>query len=372
MNTIVPALILLLLFNTCSMVVGKRRAREINKIGSRRNRLPQDILVEELLRNYNPHQPPRRDRPTEVRLGIYVISFNSINEQSMEYSLNMYLRMSWQDPRLMYTPQNDILPQIMLQSSISRPWDKLWTPDIFFRNEKRSVFHSVMKHNRLMKLNATGHIWYATKLSSTLSCPMKLHTYPMDTQYCSILFESFAYTMDTIYYGWEAAPAQIDPSVELPQHTIAETLLYDCSQNYSAGAFPCLEIRFVLKRNIGYYLMQVYLPSGLTVILSWVSFWIPIDKVAERLSVGLVIILTMTTWSSGIQDSLPRVSYIKSIDVWMSMCLTFVFASVVEVGLVSAISRKTMDSSTQPHDKITNTVCFYTAWLTFYINMNCC
>ena len=62
-----------------------------------------------------------------------------------------------------------------------------------------------------------------------------------------------------------------------------------------------LEVWFILERELGYYVMQVYLPSGLTVVLSWVAFWIPIDKVAECLSVGLVIILTMTTWSSGIQ-----------------------------------------------------------------------
>ena len=97
-------------------------------------------------------------------------------------------------------------------------------------------------------------------------------------------------------------------------------------------------------------------------VLSWVAFWIHIDKVAERLSVGLVIILTMTTWSSGIQGSLPRVLYIKSIDVWMSTCLTFVFASLVEVGIVSAILRKVKPTSSNPqHDqKIAKTVCFYT------------
>jgi len=39
-----------------------------------------------------------------------------------------------------------------------------------------------------------------------------------------------------------------------------------------AGAFPCLEILFVMRRDIGYFLIQVYVPSILIVILSWVSF----------------------------------------------------------------------------------------------------
>ncbi len=41
--------------------------------------------------------------------------------------------------------------------------------------------------------------------------------------------------MDTIYFGWVSSPAQIDPVVELPQFTIMDMILLDCSQNYTAG-----------------------------------------------------------------------------------------------------------------------------------------
>jgi len=37
------------------------------------------------------------------------------------------------------------------------------------------------------------------------------------------------------------------------------------------GEFPCLKILFVLRRDIGYFLIQVYIPSILIVILSWGS-----------------------------------------------------------------------------------------------------
>ena len=39
----------------------------------------------------------------------------------------------------------------------------VWVPDTFFRNEKRATFHEVTVSNQLMRLNATGHIWYVTK-----------------------------------------------------------------------------------------------------------------------------------------------------------------------------------------------------------------
>jgi hypothetical protein len=47
-----------------------------------------------------------------------------------------------------------------------------------------------------------------------------------------------------------------------------------------------LHIEFVLKREIGYYLLQIYLPCYLIVIISWVSFWINKDASPARVSLG--------------------------------------------------------------------------------------
>ena len=39
----------------------------------------------------------------------------------------------------------------------------------------------------------------------------------------------------------------------------------------ASGAYPCLQFKFKMRRDIGYFLIQVYVPSILIVILSWVS-----------------------------------------------------------------------------------------------------
>lgn len=107
-----------------------------------------------------------------------------------------------------------------------------------------------------------------------------------------------------------------------------------------AGQFSGLQVRFHLRRDIGFYMIQTYVPSVLVVILSWVSFWISTDAVPARISLGVLTVLTMTTQSTGIASSLPRVSYVKAIDVWMSTCLVFVFTALVEFAVVNVMSRK--------------------------------
>lgn len=90
-----------------------------------------------------------------------------------------------------------------------------------------------------------------------------------------------------------------------------------------------------LDRLYDYYLLQIYVPSILIVILSWVSFWISVDATPARISLGLLTVLAMTTQSSG----LPKVSYFKAIDVWMVSCLCFVFAALIEFAYVNVLSR---------------------------------
>ena len=62
-------------------------------------------------------------------------------------------------------------------------------------------------------------------------------------------------------------------------------------------------------------MIQMYIPSGLVVMLSWLSFWLQVDAVPARVTLGILTVLTMTTQLSLASASQARVSYMKAIDV---------------------------------------------------------
>ena len=78
-----------------------------------------------------------------------------------DYSVSMYLRQSWKDPRLKFDPLDGGKTD-KIRMGEDR-WNEIWTPDTFFRNEKRASFHEITVPNRLLTLNATGYLWYVTK-----------------------------------------------------------------------------------------------------------------------------------------------------------------------------------------------------------------
>jgi len=64
--------------------------------------------------------------------------------------------------------------------------------------------------------------------------------------------------------------------------------------------------------------------------------------------IGLLTVLTSSTQSTGINTTLPRVNYVKAIDVWMSACLVFVFAALVEYAMVNVYARRRLAQQLGP------------------------
>uniref|UniRef100_A0A4W6F8V0 Glycine receptor, alpha 4b n=1 Tax=Lates calcarifer TaxID=8187 RepID=A0A4W6F8V0_LATCA len=282
-------------------------------------------------------RPNFKGPPVNVTCNIFINSFGSITETTMDYRLNVFLRQQWNDPRLAYKEYPD--DSLDLDPSML---DSIWKPDLFFANEKGANFHEVTTDNKLLRIFQNGNVLYSIRLTLTLSCPMDLKNFPMDSQTCIMQLESFGYTMNDLIFEWlDVGAVQVADDLTLPQFVLKEEKgLGYCTKHYNTGKFTCIEVKFYLERQMGYYLIQMYIPSLLTVILSWVSFWINMDAAPARVGLGITTVLTMTTQSSGSRASLPKVSYVKAIDIWMAVCLLFVFAALLEYAAVNFVSRQ--------------------------------
>ncbi|CAO1390459.1 unnamed protein product [Diamesa serratosioi] len=288
--------------------------------------------------------------PLHVGMDLTIASFDAISEVNMDYTITMYLNQYWTDERLAFNSfslltdnsdtdseyvnddEDDAKDMITLSGDFA---EKIWVPDTFFANDKNSFLHDVTERNKLVRLAGDGSVTYGMRFTTTLACMMDLHYYPLDSQNCTVEIESYGYTVSDVLMYWRNTPIRGVEEAELPQFTIIGYETNDRKEKLATGVYQRLSLSFKLQRNIGYFIFQTYLPSILIVMLSWVSFWINHEATSARVALGITTVLTMTTISTGVRSSLPRISYVKAIDIYLVMSFIFVFAALLEYAAVN-------------------------------------
>ena len=114
---------------------------------------------------------------------------------------------------------------------------------------------------------------------------------------------------------------------------------YDPKKNiYGKGNdFAFVTLMFHLTRLLNFHITSTYIPSILLVSLGYTSLFIPADAVPGRVAMGMLSFLALTTMNNSVKSSLPKVSYMTYMDIWVAVCLLFVFftnlVSICEMAL---------------------------------------
>jgi len=295
------------------------------------------MIIDSLLKNYDRRALPtnRMGKPTEVSCEMFIRSFGSISEKTMDYQVDLYLRQHWFDPRLNHSEIKQVLdlndPKLV---------QAIWKPEVYFPNAKSAEFQYVTVPNLLLSIKPFGRILYMLRLKLTFSCMMELNKYPLDSQTCTMEIASFSKTTRELLLKWSDEPVKLSTEVKMPQFVVEDVIAEACDESSVMGNYSCLAAKFHLDRSIGFHLVQSYIPTILIVIVSWVSFWMDVEHVPGRVALGVTTLLTISSKSAGLSSETPQVSYVKALDIWMGACTAFVFSALIEFTIVNYIWRR--------------------------------
>ncbi|XP_068703425.1 gamma-aminobutyric acid receptor subunit beta-3-like [Montipora foliosa] len=296
-------------------------------------------LLETLLKDYDRRiRPGVKGTPGQIRVDMYVTNIWAMEEVKMEFTIDIYLRQYWRDERLAFAHLTSD-PILTLSSNINK---QIWIPSTYFLNTKRAYMHDVTTENYLLQIRPNGSIFYSVRLTISTSCKLNLRKFPHDTQRCTLALESYGYQTTDVWYAWNTRDDNtsaifVNKEVELPQFELAGVDKTSEINQYNIGNHSSLVATFKMRRRIGYFLIDTYIPSTIIVIISWISFWINPETAPARVALGITTVLTMTTLISSARASLPKVSYVKAIDWYLLLCLIFVFGSILEYTFVAFI-----------------------------------
>ncbi|KAF2367679.1 Neurotransmitter-gated ion-channel [Trinorchestia longiramus] len=285
-------------------------------------------ILESLLRNYNNKIRPgyTEGKLTTIKLNMLIRSMGPITEKDMKYSMDCYLRQEWHDERLTFKgPLAELTLNIKMLEA-------LWKPDTFFHNGLGSYVHMITRPNKLFRITQDGSILYSMRLTIKAKCPMELRNFPMDKQSCPLIISSYAYPEREVKYQWDKKLVSFESGMAFSQFDLLNTKCTNYSTGWRTGQanYSVLQVNFNLQRHTGYFLIQVYVPCFLIVVLSWVSFWLNREATSDRVGLGITTVLTLSTISLDSRTDLPKVHYATALDWFILMSFGSCMATLLQ------------------------------------------
>ncbi|XP_065364609.1 pH-sensitive chloride channel 2-like [Calliphora vicina] len=288
------------------------------------------------------------EAPVDVHVRVYIYVLQNLDSSDLQFKMHGLIQMRYNDPRLAFSKYAPSRTQSILGESSLR--GLIWVPHIFLANEHDSSVLGTNEKDILTAISPNGTVIISSRVQATLYCWMKLQKFPFDEQFCPTVLESWMYNSSELVLHWEQnEPVAFDPKMHLTEYALQnvwknETTinadLDDLRHGAFAGNYSSLSFTVHLTREVGYYVMDYFLPSIMIVAISWVSFWLQADQTPARTTLGCTTMLSFITLASSQENNLPKVSYIKISEVWFLGCTCFIFGSLVEFAFVNTIWRR--------------------------------
>ena len=282
------------------------------------------------------------DNITRIDIQLAIQEVLRINDKDYSISFSTYFNVYWHERRIRLRPDfgKEQLEAGTKPTDVSVPTNlefvkDLWVPNILIYNLKSYRVIDVLNQLAGLWITPSKQILYSQATHITFICPMRFDKFPLDKQTCKFTLGSYSYndakmvfkTMDAGYSAPKVSNSiALDYAITITKLKPEDTVLdYGNLGNYSLAGFE-----MVLHRYVSTYIITYYLPSGLFVIVSWISFLIPMDVIPGRMALLVTLFLVLVNIFNSVTTNTPKAEGLTAIEAWMLACILFVFGALIE------------------------------------------
>jgi hypothetical protein len=259
--------------------------------------------------------PPGAQR---VEVGMYPITFYSLNEETNTYYADTYMWFIWKgdkDPTETMELVNAVEEWSMVRKNLNNPPVKL--PD----------------GRRLQLVHVEGRFFQ----------PFALGRFPFDEHHLTIQLEDTTYTSRDLVYVVDEKHSGYDELLKIPGWNIGgwkmeglqrtyPTNFGDPAVGHDESHFAHLRYELTISRPLSYFGWRLFLPLVITMILTWSALLIHPEKVEPRTALPATGLLTAVLLQLGYSEQLPDIGHLMLMDkiyVLAYVLIVFVLAEAI-------------------------------------------
>ena len=317
------------------------------------------VTVEEScrLQDYSPSvRPDPTGTPTEVSVGLMLIDLSSISDVNQTITLDALLTLQWADHRL------DAAAGCRYDTA------SIWTPDIHLLNSATVQ----PRQPPQVLVSPDGGVVFTARYTATIASTANISDFPFDVRNILLRLGSLRY--DTaelalrVIEPWTGRATELtvpDWEIGEPAAAIGELVLPRVDRT-----LPVFEFQVTADRQANYYVFKFVFPLCLIVMMSWAVFWVNPQNLSPQLQLAGTSMLTLIAYQFTVNELLPRVGYLTSMDQYIQASSLLVFLALVEALITGRLASTGRVATAEMLDRVSRwlfpatyvTIIFVTLW----------
>ena len=238
-----------------------------------------------------------QSRPIQISMAFCLSKLRKFDELSGELGLTAYFEIRWVDETLFWDPEDyGNITDILL------PHGTIWKPSFVIANPYDD-FRVIYSDETLVRLQYNGSVTWKPADTFGISCTADVSKYPFDEQTCNFPIVPWNYLPRELTILPLADHVNMDRYVPHNVWEIKDTAVWKPYVEQQ----EVLVFKFNLKRNSGYYLLNLILPICVLGILNLFVFLLPPES-GERVAYSITVLLSIVVFLTITSNSLPGTS----------------------------------------------------------------
>lgn len=261
--------------------------------------------------------------PVVVKAAVELDQITGVDQKSENYGVVANIMFTWNDPALAFSPDTCNCSSKIYRSieDFVKAEGTRW-PEFTINNQQGNRW----TQNRLIQILPNGTAVYYERFWVTLQAPdFNFRNFPFDTQHFFLRIDALYPEEYFFYADWEGRTVV---GTQLGEEEWYITRYWtNVTSTRIENTFSRFSFDFEAKRHLTYYLLRIFAPLIILILLAWVTFLL--KDYGKRADVASANLLLFIAFNFTIAGELPHLGYRTFLD--SVLITTFVVSGLVVI-----------------------------------------